>query len=236
MLSSDTKSELVTPSACCRALNSVGSPTLVKVPSTQLYSAQKKDPVLRTLQSLLLVSVVCAATAAILPGCGTSDPGTTGGTAGAATTGTAGSTGTAGAATGGAGAPAALVGDKTRGAAAFVSKSCNTCHGDTSSTPPQPIAGAGVPSQGPNITGSKFAGLGGGIGAWTEPQFHDAVRLGKNIDGKQLCALMLPFPAVPDPAVPGSVGVSDQDIADLYVFLEAQMATMALQGAYCPTG
>jgi hypothetical protein len=191
---------------------------------------------LRTLQSFLLVGVVCAATAALLPGCGSTDSGTSGGGAGAATTGAAGSTGTAGAATGAAGAPAALVGDATRGAAAFVSKSCNTCHGDNSSVPPQPIAGAGSTSQGPNITGTKFAGLGGGIGAWTESQFHDAVRLQKNIDGKQLCALMLPFPAVPDPAVPGSVGVSDQDIADLYVFLEKQMATMALQGGYCPTG
>ena len=47
---------------------------------------------------------------------------------------------------------------------------------------------------------------------------------------------MARYAAAPDPAAPGSVGVSEQDMADLYVFLKAQMATMALQGSYCPTG
>jgi hypothetical protein len=236
MLFSTAQNESVTqrPTVPARTHRSRSS----KSPSTLLYSAKKKDSVLRTLQSFLLVSVVCAATAAILPACGSSDSGTTGGTAGAATgaagaTGTAGAaagTGTAGAGAGTAGASGTLVGDATRGAALYTSKTCNSCHGDNSTVPPQPILGAG--SLAPNITGSKFAGLGGGIGNWTEAQFHDAVRLAKNIDGTQLCILMQPFPATAG-TTPGSVGVSDQDIADLYVFLEAQMATMALQGSYC---
>lgn len=187
---------------------------------------------MRTLQSFLLVSVVCAATAALLPGCGTSDAGTTSGAAGAATGG-AGAPGAAGAPTGAAGAPATLVGDATRGQALYVSKTCNSCHGDSTTVPPAAIPGAG--SLGPNITGSKLPGLGGGIGTWTEAQFHDAVRLAKNINGTQLCFEMIAFPAAAN-GTPGSLGVSDQDIADLYVYLEAQMATVALQGSYCPTG
>jgi cytochrome c553 len=200
-----------------------------KDPSTLLYSAQKRISVLRTLQSFLLVGVVCTA-AALLPGCSSSDPATTGGAgapgAGGATGGAGAGTAGAGTAGGGAAGSAPLVGDATRGKAAMTSKSCNSCHGED---------GSGMAAAGPNITGSKLPGLGGGIGNWTEAQFHDAVRLAKNIDGKQLCLLMAPFPAMPT-GMPGSIGVSDQDIADLYVYLEAQMATMALQGGYCPTG
>lgn len=86
---------------------------------------------------------------------------------------------------------------------------CNTCHADK---------GAGA--MGPNISGSKTSG----IGNWTEPQFHEAVRNAKNRKGASLCALMLAFPANL---------VSDQDIADIYAYLIANPVETAMAGSYC---
>ena len=110
-----------------------------------------------------MVCMLGSALAALISGCGTSDPATPGGGAGSA------------------GAAAVdLMGDATRGAAVYSSTTatCNTCHGKM-----------GEGDQGPNISGSVTAG----IGSWTQTQFHDAVRLAKGKDGKRLCSFMAAF-------------------------------------------
>jgi Cytochrome c len=189
---------------------------------------------LRTLQSFLLVGVVCAATAAILPGCG-STPASTSSEAGApgaagATShaGAGGATGTAGAAAGGA---PALVGDAARGKIAYNAPVvgaptgtpgavCYSCHG---------VMGEGM--LGPNITFATGTALGSGIGGWTEQQFHDAVRKAVWKDGTPLCMFMVAVPAT------GVGSASDQDIADIYAYLmSVPPVTTPLQGSYCATG
>ncbi len=101
----------------------------------------------------------------------------------------------------------------TRGAALWVKTSlgCDTCHGAHAE------GGAA-----PNITKSPF----GGIGAFTYTQFHAAVRESKNKEGMPLCLTMV--------AVPATVA-SEQDIADLYAYQQAQPAvdTPVTNPAYC---
>jgi cytochrome c553 len=122
------------------------------------------------------------------------------------------------------------VGDITRGKAAYNAPAagsaptapggaCYTCHGS-----------AGQGEHGPNITAATGTALGGGIGGWTEQQFHDAVRLAVYKDGTPLCALMVKVPAT------GAASASDQDIADMYAYLMSLNAPTPLQGDYCPTG
>jgi cytochrome c553 len=186
---------------------------------------------LRTLQRIATVCFLGAAFAALISACGSSDatpppaggagagPGAAGATntAGANTAGagTAGA-GTAGAGTAGAGtAGAAATGDATRGAALWVKNTlaCNTCHGDHAE---------GLSTGAPNITKSAT----GGIGGFTAAQFKSAVRDGKNKEGTALCILMPKLDATQ---------ASDQDIADLYAFQQAQPAvdTAITNPAYC---
>jgi hypothetical protein len=162
---------------------------------------------LRTLQSFLVVGVVCAAAAAILPGCGTSDPGTTGGTAGAPTGG-AGAPSTAGAPAGG--APAVMPGNAANGATLYASAAigCNACHGENAEG-----------SLGPNITGSMTAG----IGSWTEAQFYQVVRNGVARSGMKVCIEMLPFTAAM---------LSDQGVADIFAFVTSKTSDVAQRGSY----
>lgn len=171
---------------------------------------------MRTLQRFATVCFLGAAVAALAAGCSSSDntdtnPGGAGkgsaGSPGTAGSGTAGS-GTAGAAA--AGAPG-MMGDATKGAAAYKKATCDSCHGTN---------GEGM--LGPNITGSSA-----GIGTMTEPQFLDAIRNGKNKNGMDLCFLMTKFPAS---------SVSDADVADIYAFLKSKPVDTAMAGMYCSSG
>ena len=157
-----------------------------------------------------------AALAALLPACSSTDSGP-GPSAGAP--GTAGAPGAAGAspmagAPGAAGMPGSLTGDATRGAALWVKGSlgCNTCHGEHAE------GGAA-----PNITKSAS----GGIGAFTLAQFKAAIRDHLNKQGGKLCDFMPTF----TPAE-----ASDQDIADLYAFQQAQPTVDApvKDPSFCP--
>ena len=107
-----------------------------------------------------------------------------------------------------------LVGNATNGKVVYTDAkngACDSCHGPTA---------AGM--LGPNITLS----VANGIGSWTQQQFHDAVRLGKNKDGTMLCAQMLPFE---------EKYVSEQGIADLYAYLKSlPVVDVHQQGTYCP--
>ncbi|MEO6600668.1 MAG: cytochrome c, partial [Polyangiaceae bacterium] len=105
-----------------------------------------------------------------------------------------------------------LTGDPVMGATLYASSTygCNGCHGDKAQ-------GGG----GPNITGNMMAG----IGSWTQQQFQDAVRTGKNRMGTPLCNAMVPFPE--------SV-VSNQGLADVYAFTKAQNSADVQTGTYCP--
>lgn len=206
-----------------------------------LFSALKKDPLLRTLQRFATVCFLGAAVAALLPACssdavdppasagatsaagasaagasaaGASGSGTAGaGTAGSGTAGSgAGGSGTAGSGTAGAGT--GPTGNAANGLAAYKKSTaaCNGCHGEM---------GEGM--GGPNITGSKTAG----IGNWTQAQFTTAVRQAKNRSGTMLYALMMPYNAST---------VSDQDVADIYAFLISKPVETPNPGSYCSGG
>jgi len=154
--------------------------------------------------------VFSAALAALLPACGSTDdgPAATAGAPGAGAAGAPGGVaGSAGAATATAGAAGAgaPTGDATRGAQLWAKPTlgCDSCHG--------------VHAEGgnaPNITKSAT----GGIGAFTYAQFYDAVRNGKNKQGGLLCSLMVPV---------ATKDASDQEIADLYAYQQAQPAVDA---------
>ena len=88
------------------------------------------------------------------------------------------------------------------------STGCNLCHGTSGE-------GSAI---GPNISGSKAAG----IGDWTLAQFTAAVRMGKDKDGSMLCGTMVPQPAV-----------TEQDAADMYAFLLSKTNDTPMKGA-CP--
>jgi mono/diheme cytochrome c family protein len=103
-----------------------------------------------------------------------------------------------------------------RGEVLFQAADCAACHTDVKGGG-APLAG-GRPLKtpfgtfyGPNITSDKRDG----IGAWSEAQFRRALRQGIGRDGEHL------FPVFPYPAF---TGMSDQDIADLYAYLQSRPA------------
>jgi len=199
----------------------------------RLFSAKEKDPVLRTLQRFATVCFLGAAFAALFSACSSSDPATPMGGAGsgaagapaagassagapAAGAGTAGA-GTAGAGTAGAGAAgggSGLTGNAAKGMTVYSANStgCNGCHGTM-----------GEGSLGPNITGSKPFG----IGNWTQAQFHDALRSGKDKSGATFNILMMPVV---------ETAASDQDIADLYAYLMSHSVETMNAGSVCTPG
>jgi mono/diheme cytochrome c family protein len=100
-----------------------------------------------------------------------------------------------------------------RGEVLFRAADCAACHTDVKGGG-APLAG-GRPLKtpfgtfyGPNITADKRYG----IGAWSEAEFRRALRQGIGRDGEHL------FPVFPYPAF---TGMSDRDIADLYVYLQS---------------
>jgi mono/diheme cytochrome c family protein len=101
-----------------------------------------------------------------------------------------------------------------RGAYLFAAADCAGCHTDVKNNG-QPLAG-GRPLAtpfgtfyGPNITPDPQYG----IGAWTEAQFHRALREGMAPGRTHL------FPVFPFPSF---TGLTDADIADLYAYLKSQ--------------
>jgi mono/diheme cytochrome c family protein len=114
-------------------------------------------------------------------------------------------------------AAAAPAGDAKRGAYVFAAADCASCHTDAK-TKGAPLAG-GPPIVtdfgvffAPNITPDKTHG----IGAWSEANFHRAMREGKGKDGELL------YPVFPFPSFSK---MTDQDIADLWAFLKIQPAS-----------
>jgi mono/diheme cytochrome c family protein len=106
-----------------------------------------------------------------------------------------------------------------RGEVLFQAADCAACHTD--------VKGGGAPLAGgrplktpfgtfysPNITADKR----NGIGAWSEAEFRRALRQGIGRDGEYL------FPVFPYPAF---TGMSDQDVADLYAYLQSRPAVAA---------
>ena len=100
-----------------------------------------------------------------------------------------------------------------RGEVLFKAADCAACHTD--------VKGGGAPLAGgrplatpfgtffsPNITPDRATG----IGAWSEADFHRALRDGIGRDGDYL------FPVFPYPSF---TGMSDQDIGDLYAYLQS---------------
>lgn len=163
-----------------------------------------------------MVSVGCAALAAFVPACGSSDSGGGGGTAGASAGGAGPTAGAGGGNAAGSGSMnTAKPGNAANGATLFTKMTnpgaCNSCHGDD--------AGGGL---GPNISGATPAGLGG----WTEEQFYQVVRNSKASTGAKVCTFMPPY-LVTD--------LSDQDIADIFAFTQSKMVTTVNQGAYAMT-
>jgi mono/diheme cytochrome c family protein len=101
-----------------------------------------------------------------------------------------------------------------RGEVLFKAADCTACHTDVKGGG-QPLAG-GRPLAtpfgtffSPNITSDKRDG----IGAWSEAEFRGALRDGKGRHGEYL------FPVFPYPSF---TGMTDEDIAALYAYLEAQ--------------
>jgi mono/diheme cytochrome c family protein len=112
---------------------------------------------------------------------------------------------------------AAPAGDAKRGAYVFAAADCASCHTDTKA---KGAALAGGPAMvtdfgtffAPNITPDKTHG----IGAWSEADFHRAMREGKGKDSELL------YPVFPFPSFSK---MTDQDIADLWAFLKTQPAS-----------
>ncbi|HEV2551218.1 MAG TPA: cytochrome c [Stellaceae bacterium] len=103
-----------------------------------------------------------------------------------------------------------------RGEVLFKAADCTACHTDVKGGG-QPLAG-GRPLAtpfgtffSPNITSDKRDG----IGAWSEAEFRRALREGEGRHGEYL------FPVFPYPSF---TGMTDEDIAALYAYLEAQPA------------
>ena len=103
-----------------------------------------------------------------------------------------------------------------RGEIVFNAADCIGCHTDVKGGG-KPLAG-GRPLEtpfgrfySPNVTPDKQDGIGG----WSEAQFHDALRKGVDDDGDYL------FPVFPYTSF---TGMSDQDIADLYAYLQSRPA------------
>jgi len=65
-----------------------------------------------------------------------------------------------------------------------------------------------------------------GIGTWTYPQFHEAVRLGKGRDGSGLCVFMVPVP---------EKDISETDMLALHAYLKSKpISDKGNRGDYCP--
>jgi mono/diheme cytochrome c family protein len=114
-------------------------------------------------------------------------------------------------------APAAgPAGNATRGAYLFAAADCASCHTDTKAKGPALAGGPPMVTDfgtfyAPNITSDKK----NGIGAWTEADFHRAMREGKGKGGELL------YPVFPYPSF---AKMTEQDIADLWAYLKAQPA------------
>ena len=107
---------------------------------------------------------------------------------------------------------------ESRGATVWKDQICASCHGEDAK---------GL--HGPNITMSISAG----IGSWTYQQVSDAVHLGKNKDGTDLCLLMTRFP-VTDTTCP-TCTISEAEMQDLYAYLKTKPVSDVMnQGDYCP--
>jgi mono/diheme cytochrome c family protein len=113
-------------------------------------------------------------------------------------------------------APAAAApeprGDAGRGAYVFAAADCQSCHTDEKNKGPLMAGGPPMATDfgtffAPNITPDRK----NGIGAWTYEDFHRAMREGKGKDGEYL------YPVFPYPSF---TGMTDQDIADLWAYLE----------------
>ncbi|MEJ2043141.1 MAG: cytochrome c [Reinekea sp.] len=107
----------------------------------------------------------------------------------------------------------ALTGDVEHGTKLLQVAGCYACHTDTQRNDAELFAG-GVKFEtpfgdfySPNITASKQYGL----GDWTLPQFEAAVRQGRSPQGKPY------YPAFPFSSYRG---LTDQDVADLFVALQ----------------
>ncbi|HKO50744.1 MAG TPA: c-type cytochrome [Polyangiaceae bacterium] len=169
---------------------------------------------MRTLHSFATVCVLGAALAALVTtsACSSDDPAPTNTAGAAGTPGAAGAPATAGA-PGAAGGGTTLTGDATRGAALWVKPTlgCDSCHG---------LHAEG--GNAPNITKSVT----GGIGAFTQAQFHNSVRKALTKEGVPLCTAMIAL---------SPQDASDQDIADMYAYQQAQPAvdTPVASPAFC---
>ncbi|MBL8921049.1 MAG: cytochrome c [Myxococcaceae bacterium] len=100
-------------------------------------------------------------------------------------------------------------GNAANGMTLYVARSCNGCHG---------ASGEGN-STGPNVTGSTTAG----IGTWTLAEFTKALRESIGKDGMKFCTTMTPYP-----------NLTDQQVADLFAFLQAQKNDTVQRGMACP--
>lgn len=94
--------------------------------------------------------------------------------------------------------------------ASLYAANCASCHGSKA-------AGG----QGPNITGSMSAGIGG----WSFDDFSNAVRNGIDDENEMLCDTMPHFPASQ---------ISDAQLTKIHDFLLTQMSDTANDGTSCP--
>jgi cytochrome c553 len=185
--------------------------------------AKEKDPILRTLQRFATVCFIGAAFAALFSACSSTDTPTNPGGAGAPGAGApaagapgagAPAAGAPGAGGGSAGGGTGLTGNAANGMTVYNASStgCNGCHGTM-----------GEGALGPNITGSKMFG----IGNWTQAQFHDALRSGKDKSGAMFNGLMLPV---------SEAAATDQAVADLYAYLMSHSVETMNAGSVCTPG
>ncbi len=149
-----------------------------------------------------MVSVGCAALAALVPACGSSDSGGGGssGSSGGSSLAVNTFTGTGDAVNG----KTLYDGDAT----------CTMCHGP-----------GAVGSLGPNITFSTTAGIGG----WTEEQFFQVVRNSKSRAGNTVCKYMSP---TADGKPFTVAMVSDKGIGDIFAYLQTTSSDTVNKGSY----
>jgi len=105
-----------------------------------------------------------------------------------------------------------VAGNAQRGAYVFAAADCASCHTDAKAKGPMLAGGAPMVTDfgvffAPNITPDKTQG----IGAWSDDDFHRAMREGKGQHGEYL------YPVFPFPSFSG---MTDQDIADLWAYLK----------------
>jgi mono/diheme cytochrome c family protein len=114
-------------------------------------------------------------------------------------------------------AAAPEAGNAARGAYIFAAADCASCHTDTKAKGPALAGGPPMATDfgvffAPNITPDKTQGL----GAWSEADFHRAMREGRGRRGELL------YPVFPYPAF---AKMTEQDIADLWAYLKTQPAS-----------